>query len=35
MLDSSFPGIGHVALTVTDLQRSVAWYRQLFAPPSS
>lgn len=30
MPDSSFPGIGHVALTVSDLQRSVAWYRRLF-----
>lgn len=31
MPDTTFPGIGHVALTVTDLQRSVAWYRRLFA----
>lgn len=30
MPDTTFPGIGHVALTVSDLQRSVAWYRQLF-----
>lgn len=30
MTDSSFPSIGHVALTVSDLQRSVAWYRRLF-----
>ncbi len=25
-----FPTITHVALTVTDLERSVPWYRQLF-----
>ena len=25
-----FPPIGHVALTVVDLERSVAWYRRLF-----
>lgn len=25
-----FPTIGHVALTVSDLERSVAWYRRLF-----
>jgi glyoxylase I family protein len=25
-----FPAITHVALTVSDLQRSVSWYRQLF-----
>jgi glyoxylase I family protein len=25
-----FPAITHVALTVSDLQRSVPWYRQLF-----
>ena len=25
-----FPAITHVALTVSDLPRSVAWYRQLF-----
>jgi len=30
MPDPTFPGIGHVALTVSDLQRSVAWYRRLF-----
>ena len=30
MPDTSFPGIGHVALTVSDLQRSVAWYQRLF-----
>jgi glyoxylase I family protein len=26
---SSFPGITHVAVTVTDLARSVEWYRRL------
>jgi glyoxylase I family protein len=26
---SSFPGIGHVAVTVADLSASVPWYRQL------
>lgn len=31
MPDTTFPGIGHVALTVNDLQRSVTWYRRLFA----
>jgi catechol 2,3-dioxygenase-like lactoylglutathione lyase family enzyme len=30
MPDTTFPGIGHVALTVSDLQRSVTWYRRLF-----
>lgn len=30
MTDSTFPGIGHVALTVSDLQASVAWYGRLF-----
>ena len=30
MSDTTFPGIGHVALTVSDLQRSVAWYQRLF-----
>ena len=25
-----FPSIGHVALTVSDLERSVPWYRRLF-----
>ncbi len=25
-----FPGIGHVALTVSDLARSVPWYERLF-----
>lgn len=27
---AEFPSIGHVALTVTDLDRSVPWYRTLF-----
>ena len=31
MSASTFPGVGHVALTVSDLDRSVAWYRRLFA----
>lgn len=26
----SFPGIGHVALTVSDLQASAGWYAKLF-----
>jgi glyoxylase I family protein len=26
-----FPGITHVAVTVTDLERSTRWYRELFA----
>lgn len=30
MPDTAFPAIGHVALTVSDLERSVAWYRRLF-----
>ncbi len=30
MSESEFPAIGHVALTVRDLERSVAWYRRLF-----
>ncbi len=30
MPNTAFPGIGHVALTVSDLQRSVDWYRRLF-----
>ncbi len=30
MPDTTFPGIGHVALTVGDLQCSVAWYQRLF-----
>ncbi len=30
MPDTTFPGIGHDALTVSDLQRSVAWYQRLF-----
>lgn len=29
MPDDGFPGIGHVALTVSDLGRSVAWYQRL------
>lgn len=29
MPDLTFPGIGHVALTVSDLERSVVWYRRL------
>ncbi|WP_217567259.1 VOC family protein [Streptomyces sp. GbtcB7] len=29
-----FPAVGHVVLTVSDLDRSVAWYERLFdAPP--
>ncbi len=28
---ATFPGIAHVALTVTDLDRSVEWYAALFA----
>src|SRR5260221_392091 len=27
---ASFPGVHHVAVTVTDLDRSPAWYRQMF-----
>lgn len=27
---TSFPGIGHVALTVSDLQASAGWYGRLF-----
>jgi glyoxylase I family protein len=27
---TAFPGIGHVAITVSDLSRSVPWYRALF-----
>ena len=27
---SQFPGITHIALTVTDLPRSTAWYAALF-----
>lgn len=27
---TTFPGIGHVALTVTDLRASAAWYARLF-----
>lgn len=30
MPDMQFPAIGHVALTVSDLERSVTWYRRLF-----
>lgn len=30
MPDTSFPSIGHVALTVSDLERSVGWYQRLF-----
>ena len=30
MPEAKFPAIGHVALTVSDLERSVAWYRRLF-----
>src|SRR5919199_5737292 len=26
---ASFPSLGHIALTVTDLSRSVPWYRRL------
>ncbi len=29
MPEPTFPPIGHVALTVSDLERSVAWYRRL------
>ena len=28
---SEFPAIGHIAVTVTDLDRSTRWYGQLFA----
>jgi glyoxylase I family protein len=27
---AEFPTVGHVALTVTDLERSVPWYQRLF-----
>lgn len=27
---SSFPGLAHVAITVTDLEKSVEWYSRLF-----
>jgi len=27
---SEFPGMAHIAVTVTDLERSTAWYTQLF-----
>jgi glyoxylase I family protein len=31
-----FPAVGHVALTVTDLNRSIPWYERLLgAPPSA
>ncbi len=30
MPDTTFPGVGHVALTVSDLQRSTTWYGRLF-----
>ena len=30
MPENGFPAIGHVALTVRDLEHSVAWYRRLF-----
>lgn len=30
MPEMKFPALGHVALTVGDLQGSVAWYRRLF-----
>jgi glyoxylase I family protein len=30
MSEPNFPGVGHVALTVSDLRRSVAWYQRLF-----
>ncbi|MDP9388037.1 MAG: VOC family protein [Actinomycetota bacterium] len=30
MPERQFPAIGHIALTVSDLERSVAWYRRLF-----
>jgi glyoxylase I family protein len=30
MTTTAFPALTHVAVTVTDLDRSVAWYRQLF-----
>lgn len=29
-MTATFPGIGHVALTVRDLSVSVPWYRELF-----
>jgi glyoxylase I family protein len=30
---SDFPGVTHVALTVTDLDRSRRWYQELFGTP--
>src|SRR5450631_4333327 len=30
MIMAEFPGITHVALTVSDLDRSIPWYRALF-----
>ena len=30
MADTPFPGLQHVALTVTDLERSTQWYSRLF-----
>lgn len=30
---AEFPTIAHVALTVTDLERSVPWYERLFGAP--
>ena len=27
---ANFPSLGHIALTVTDLSRSVPWYQRLF-----
>jgi catechol 2,3-dioxygenase-like lactoylglutathione lyase family enzyme len=30
MIMAEFPGIAHVALTVSDLDRSIPWYRALF-----
>ncbi|MGH8976164.1 MAG: VOC family protein, partial [Acidimicrobiia bacterium] len=27
---ASFPGITHVAVTVSDLERSTPWYQRLF-----
>lgn len=27
---STFPGFAHVVLTVSDLERSIAWYQELF-----
>ena len=30
---SDFPGVTHVALTVSDLGRSRPWYQELFSAP--